>query len=575
MQRLNYFLGALFFGLLASSSPWGVIQGWGATPTLSASGKAVRWFGSKLELAGNPGNASGLSAETVRQAAVRGLQRWAAASSGRVTFDYWQGADRKVYETNSNLNGQSSLYFASQSATPVDSQVLGLTQVWYNTETGQIIETDVVLNDVQFRFSTNPRDTTGYGSGTTTGNTVFLENVLTHELGHAFGLSHSGVLQSTMLFMESPGQNQLACDDQYGLRGVYGAGSGTGSFLIRVQAPDGRMLMGAQVLALSRQRGTVLRASLTDRDGVARLSGLDAGEYDVLVEPYYAGASPLPPYYSGTESRLCSGGGHFKRTFRTASGGLRLEPVRVTAGAEVDAGQLQVSCTSQIQAPSADSAQNTVLSYGESSGAIAALYDASRRRLRIESSGGDLTVRLLSYSLYSASRVRATLWADQGGTPGQGILVSERSPLSTSESGFTNFDTEIRAQGLSPGVYWIELTAYSVGALYYPAGPLSRDTQSFYVAEVIRGGVGTTDSRCRQNESLFGDYQSPPGDPPRRGTGGSDVGLLGACATVRSQKSVGGGTGAMATFMAFLMLYGITQATKLREGGVALATARA
>src|ERR1044071_2272309 len=74
----------------------------------------------------------------------------------------------------------------------ISSNVLGLTQVWYNADTGQILEADTVLNDRDFLFTTDPRDTSGYGAGGssfTAGRTrVYIENVLTHEFGHSFGL---------------------------------------------------------------------------------------------------------------------------------------------------------------------------------------------------------------------------------------------------------------------------------------------------------------------------------------------------------------------------------------------------
>ena len=537
-----------------------------ATPTLTGDGKIVRWANPRLELAANTVNQSGLSALQIREAAVRGLERWKAAAQGRLSFDYWQGSDRKVFETNSNLNGHSSLYFASQSQAGVDPQVLGLTQVWFSTETGRILETDIVLNDVQFRLSTQATDTTGYGSGSTSGTTVFLENVLTHELGHALGLSHSGVLQSTMLFMESPDQNHLGCDDQVGLQSLYGAGE-SGAIQVRIRGADGRALLGANVLAISRRRGTVLRSALSDREGVARITGLEAGEYDLMAEPYYAGASPLSPYYAGLNHRICSNGLHFKRTFKLEAGSQRLAGVSVNAGLESDAGELTVSCQSTIQAPSSDPLQRTVLKWGEESGSFVTLYQptlatlATSARLRVESSGGDLAVRLLSFSLYSPVQVRATL---------SNVLTSERAPLYVSESGFKNFDTEIRAQGLVPGVYWLELTSNSIPVQSYPAGSLARDWQPFFIVQVSRGEVPVTDSRCRQDES-FAEYRSPPGDPPRRSLESEEVGFLAGCGTVQ-KINFGFELWGFALWMG--VLFGLKELLK-RSSRVALATASA
>src|SRR3990167_4503245 len=118
------------------------------TPTLTSEGNAVRWEGDrKINFAGIPTNSSGISDSSFYRAVVRGLQRWENASGGAVTFDYWQGGDPAAFEANSEYNGLSSIYFASASGEAMDDSVIGLTQVWYDTASGEIFETDISLND--------------------------------------------------------------------------------------------------------------------------------------------------------------------------------------------------------------------------------------------------------------------------------------------------------------------------------------------------------------------------------------------------------------------------------------------
>ncbi|MEK7689935.1 MAG: matrixin family metalloprotease, partial [Bdellovibrionota bacterium] len=257
------------------------------TPTVSSSGVQVRWEGlnPKLNLVGNSINANGISADSVRAAVVRSIQRWALASLDSVTFDYWQGDDDEVYVPNSEYNGTSSIYFASHSngaaGAGIDASMIGLTQVWYNATTGQILEVDTVLNDISFQFTTNPSDTTGFGSESRSSGAqrkVYIENVMTHELGHSLGLSHSGSLQATMLFMEAPEQARLSCDDQAGIRALYPAESlaqRTGAITGKVLSPTGRAVFGAHVHAISRQRGTVLASSVTASDGSYTIGSLE------------------------------------------------------------------------------------------------------------------------------------------------------------------------------------------------------------------------------------------------------------------------------------------------------------
>ena len=43
--------------------------------------------------------------------------------------------------------------------------IIGLTEVWHDTRNGKITEVDITFNDIDYQFSTDPRDTTGPGSG--------------------------------------------------------------------------------------------------------------------------------------------------------------------------------------------------------------------------------------------------------------------------------------------------------------------------------------------------------------------------------------------------------------------------
>jgi hypothetical protein len=233
---------------------------------------------------------------------------------------------------------------------------------------------------------------------------------------------------------------------------------------------------------------------------------------------------------------------------------------------------MTVSCDWTIGAPGTSNAERTVSTYGESDGAFVGRWDsgiASRQRLRIEHTGGDLVVRMLSFSLYSPVAVRGALSTESG----QGILIAERNPIYQSESGFKNYDTEIRAQSLSAGVYYLDLTADSIAVQRYPAGPLSRDGQAFYVVEVLKSTVLATQSRCRQSES-FATYQSPSGAPPRHSISGQDVGGFGACATVRAVNQVRKGGEGMAEFVMLMALMFVMSRLGLRPA-VALARSRA
>src|SRR5829696_9021658 len=84
--------------------------------TMTGEGFAVRWSGNPhYNLAGNPTNRSGITPGYLYSSVVKGLQRWQEASNQTINFDYWQGTDGATFEANSDYNGLSSIYFASNS----------------------------------------------------------------------------------------------------------------------------------------------------------------------------------------------------------------------------------------------------------------------------------------------------------------------------------------------------------------------------------------------------------------------------------------------------------------------------
>jgi hypothetical protein len=539
--------------------------------TVTPGGKPVRWSGGKahVNLAGNPVNRNGLSDTEAFDAIVHGLERWETASGGTVGFDYWQGTDPKIYEANSAFNGQNSIYFASNGngAMTLTPNVLGLTQVWYDTNSGQILETDIVLNDVNFEFTTNSRDTSGYGTGMhplTVGGekpSVFIENVITHELGHVFGLSHSGGLQSTMLFMESPEQAHLGCDEQIGIHALYpnADAAARGSLGGTVLTESGVPLLGAHVLAISRDRGVVLATGLTDKAGHYEISALEPGVYFLMVEPYFAGASPLPNYYASMNVDICSGHA-FGRSFLTDGTENRLLPVNVSAGGSAAAPTMSAHCGSgagasveSVGARSSPShiatgsthasAQNTALYVGGSAATGFGITDrfnpGGGASYSLPSLAGHVEIHAIGYSLYSPLKLSLRLLGPDGDEATARIF----DPSFEGDSGYTNYDSYLVADGLPPGDYTLEVTSSSLDASMYPAGLVSLDSVPFLV---ITGKVGDLPSplaaslpmngRCEFAEN-FQPYTSPRGDPPRSSTSQDDgEKSVGFCGTLSSNK---------------------------------------
>lgn len=556
----------LFAGILGGGMPARAF-----TPTVTSKGVPVRWKGwIKLNLAGNPVNRSGLSEQDFFGAVVHSLERWQTASGGAITFDYWQGTDSSIFIPNSEFNGLSSIYFASNESGAVSGagasrltpNVLGLTQVWYDSDSGEIIETDMVLNDRDFHFTMNKTDTSGFGAGGPTSDRgqsdVYIENVLTHELGHVLGLSHAAGLQSTMLFMESPEQAHLSCDEQIAIHALYPTmdASERGSLSGKVVSEAGIPLFGAHVLAVSRRRGTVLATALTDRGGGFTIPALEPGTYFLLAEPFFAGPQPLPSFYSSMSQSSCPNQRQFIRTFLTEQTGLGLQPVVVSAGASSTAPVITVQCdigageAAVVSRRTGSLATSPVIYDGATGasgfGAVNRSVTSGITYYRLSSLSGHVEIHVLSYSLYSPVRPTIALLGASG-APVPSVQVFDRSY--TGDSGYVNWDAYLIADQLPTGDYYLQVATFPMSASYYPAGGLALDPTAFVL---VTGSVGEPEpplagsladnARCRAEEK-FTSYTSPPGNPPRRASASGSGGGALFCGSLEVKRGGNPGPG--------------------------------
>lgn len=544
-----------------------------ALNTVTSSNVSVKWNGQPhLKFASNPKNNNGLSEDAVFRVITTALQRWKEASGGVVGFDYWQGTDVGTYEPNSFYNGLSSIYFTSRSNDPstqkLSPYILGLTQVWYSPDSGNILETDVALNDQYFQFTDDVRDTSGFGNGNIPGSSrrVYLGNVITHELGHTLGLTHSAGLQTTMLFMESPQQAFLSCDEQSGIRALYPFAAAQRSSIHGKIVADGTgaAVFGAHVVAVSQRRGAVLGTAITNNQGQYVLNGLEAGTYYLMTEPYYAGVQSLPPYYAQSNSNFCSGQ-NFVRTMLENSG--QPTAISISAGSSIDAPTLVAKCSAGSAgtrtARVGENVANGVRTIVDGSligeqggfGATDRLNSGGTKQYILKNIEGTVEVSTLGYSLYSPVQLSLSLQDASGST----VNFEASVPVFKGDSGFTNYDARLVARGLNRGDYTLVVTGASLSSSAFPAGSVAVDSTPFFVitgslnqAEAPLAGEMPVNARCEVSDN-FGGYRSPSSTPERSSTqtGGQSEnkgkGLFGFCGTVAAiaagNSSSGGNSG--------------------------------
>lgn len=496
------------FGYIFAKTEGGVNQKWLGTPY--------------LPLAGYEANRSGLSGSTIYSIVSRALQKWQSASEGKIKFDYWQGTDPTVYEPNRNYNGLSSLYFLSQDeeGEGLDPQVIGMTQVWYDQGSGNILETDVILNDVNYQFTNNATDTLRYGT-----SRVYLDSVVTHELGHAFGLSHSGTFQSTMLYVESPEQAELGCDDQAAIKSLYAdLGTRAGSIAGRVVSPSSRGVFGALVSAISIERSEILASVLTDKAGNFKIEGLEPTEYTIMVEPYSGSRGSLSPYYATMDPTVCSGGAAFRRSFvmsDAATGKTKVISLSSTRNKSI--GNITVACGANSPFPR--------LGQVDSSESVAAYVTEAplgqSTRIDWNFSKDHIEFGVLAFSLFSP--VYSTL--NSG--------LNTQTPLYEGASGFTNYDQKISDDVLSHSMSVQVNARSSLGGAYTGGMANAIESDPFTLFTLFsgnrRGKLYPQATRCKINQSSFTTYRSPSGDPVRKDP---SVGFCTAATVSAEQKGL-------------------------------------
>ncbi|MDO8183695.1 MAG: matrixin family metalloprotease [bacterium] len=135
----------------------------------------AKWKGLESWLV-NATNVDGLSDSTVFDTVNNGVTKWETAS-GRNILGVGSSTSAILEVDNVAPDGNNELYFGAIA----DSGVIGVTTVWGyfsgRPASRELLEWDMVLNDVDYAWSASGE-----------ANKMDLDNIVTHELGHAVGL---------------------------------------------------------------------------------------------------------------------------------------------------------------------------------------------------------------------------------------------------------------------------------------------------------------------------------------------------------------------------------------------------
>lgn len=165
------------------------------------------------------------------------------------------------------------------------------TRVFYDSETGDISEADIVINPFPYSADGSPIQFSTDG----TPGTYDLESTLTHEIGHLLGLNHSRVIASTMQAYQGLNgtyglpaftERTLSETDVAAVRNLYGSKEKFGSIEGRIlNSIDGNLLPAfAHVWIEDLASGRVIASGLTSDTGRFSINGVPTGSYRAMAE---------------------------------------------------------------------------------------------------------------------------------------------------------------------------------------------------------------------------------------------------------------------------------------------------
>jgi hypothetical protein len=215
---------------------------------------------------------------------------WSAAPGTSITAS--RGADSSA--TSAGFNSQNLICFICQGDFSQEAETLAVTITTTATQAGvsdgrggqtqfvgQILDSDILFNPSR-SFSTD-------GAGGED-----LETVAVHEIGHFFGLNHSGVVRAVMFPYAPASQRTLSYDDAAAIGVKYPSGAVVGATIAGSIRLGGAAVFGAHVFAESVTGADPWAAAnirkspistLSQPDGTYRIEGLPPDSYSVTAEP--------------------------------------------------------------------------------------------------------------------------------------------------------------------------------------------------------------------------------------------------------------------------------------------------
>lgn len=256
----------------------------------------IRWPTKTIQIALSTSLMSPSSAvkpeSDVAGAVQRALNSWALAAN--ITFVEVSSKAQSISPTSGGdgINLITIAQTAENLAIFGEGNNTARSRVFYDPESGEISEADIVINPFPYSAEGVPIQFSTDGAP----DTYDLESTLAHEIGHFLGLGHSNVMGATMQASQglngtydSPAftERSLSDVDVTAIRSLYGSREKLGSIEGRIlNSIDGSLLpvIGAHVWIEDLSSGRVIGSSLTTSNGKFGIHGVPPGNYRAMVE---------------------------------------------------------------------------------------------------------------------------------------------------------------------------------------------------------------------------------------------------------------------------------------------------
>jgi hypothetical protein len=309
LRRSRLLLYGLLLGVLAAASiPASSYLPGFTRPAGGGEPQVDRWDFSAFAVTWrlNPATGSNVSGNrSVAQVMESSFNRWLAAPNAQLAVS--RGAN--TGSTSPGFDGMNLVCFVCQADFTEEEHTLAVTLTTISDRAGQNDRRGGTSNfvgqilDSDILFNPNRNFSTGEG-----GSGQDVETVAGHEVGHFFGLDHSGVVRAIMFPFAPPFLRSLGYDDVAGIASLYPKATpdvpvGVITGTVRL---NGTAVFGAHVFAESvsdrHPFGGSIRKTpigmMTRPDGTYRIEHVPVDSYIVTAEPFDGPASNenIPQY---------------------------------------------------------------------------------------------------------------------------------------------------------------------------------------------------------------------------------------------------------------------------------------